>query len=397
MEAFEKVDQLVSRGVNIPCPQSVEIDCEIDPQRIASRGVWIHSGCRLTGGEIFIASNARIGTEGPVTIDNCYIGPDVELKSGYFKDAVFLEKASLGSGSHVREGTILEEQASTAHCVGLKQTILLPFVTLGSLINFCDCLMAGGTSRKDHSEVGSSFIHFNFTPNQDKATPSLLGDVPNGVMLNQRPVFLGGQGGLVGPCRIAYGTVSAAGTIVRKDQLKPDHLIFGGAGKGGRIPYKPGGIGLSNRILKNNRIYIGNLLALREWYRHVRRMFISERFPEMLWKGLIATLDRGLDERFKRLRAYMEKPGNPDNLQQLNDFEKKLMDRNRDRGDLAQRDVFLEHLTEQKNGQGDAGLQEGPGFRRDDGIEYIDTIKGFNAEMRAEGTHWLQSIVDEAV
>jgi UDP-N-acetylglucosamine/UDP-N-acetylgalactosamine diphosphorylase len=257
--------------------------------------------------------------------------------------------------------------------------------------------MAGGTSRKDHSEVGSSFIHFNYTPSQDKATPSLLGDVPSGVMLNQRPIFMGGQGGLVGPCRIAYGTVSAAGTIVRKDQLKPDHLIIGGAGKGGSIPWKPGSIGLSSRIVKNNLIYIGNLFALREWYRHVRRLFISERFPEALWKGLIATLDRGLGERLKRLRAYMEKLDKPDNLQQLNDFEKRLLDRNQDRGDLMQRDIFMEHMVEQKDGQGDAGLQEDPGFRRDDGITYIDTVKRLNAETRSAGTQWLQSIVDEAV
>lgn len=54
--------------------------------------------------------------------------------------------------------------------------------------------MAGGTSRKDHSEVGSSYIHFNFTPDGDKTTPSLIGDVPRGEMLNQTPIFLGRQG-----------------------------------------------------------------------------------------------------------------------------------------------------------------------------------------------------------
>ena len=89
----------------------------------------------------------------------------------------------MGLGAQVRETCILEEEASGAHCAGIKQTILLPFVTLGSLINFCDCLMAGGTSRQNHSEVGSSYIHFNFTPDGDKTTPSLIGDVPRGVML----------------------------------------------------------------------------------------------------------------------------------------------------------------------------------------------------------------------
>ena len=84
----------------------------------------------------------------------------------------------MGSGAHVRAGTLLEEEFDGAHAVGLKQTLFLPFVTAGSLINFCDALMAGGTSRKNHSEIGSSYIHFNYTPHRDKATPSLVGDVP---------------------------------------------------------------------------------------------------------------------------------------------------------------------------------------------------------------------------
>ena len=40
-----------------------------------------------------------------------------------------------------------------------------------------------------------------------------------GVMLNQSPIFLGGQGGLVGPCRLAFGTITAAGTINRKEKI----------------------------------------------------------------------------------------------------------------------------------------------------------------------------------
>ena len=149
----------------------------------------------------------------------------------------------MGSAAHVRPGTLLEEEAGGAHAVGLKQTIFLSFVTAGSLINFCDGLMAGGTSRKNHSEIGSSYIHFNFTPHQDKATPSLIGDVPRGVMLDQPPIFLGGQGGLVGPVRIAYGTVIPAGTICRQDILRrrglfaaPEALESGAHFCGGRLP-----------------------------------------------------------------------------------------------------------------------------------------------------------------
>ena len=215
----------------------------------------IHAGCRLFGKSTLIMGQTQIGYESPVTIQDCQLGPRVALKGGFFKESVFLEKASAGSGSHVREGCIFEEEAKIAHTVGLKQTILFPFVTLGSLINFCDCLMAGGTSRKNHSEVGSAYIHFNFTPNQDKATPSLVGDVPKGVMLDQLPIFLGGQGGLVGPSRLAFGTVIAAGTIFRKDEIRPGRMLFEGAGKGGNDS-------LCSRTLRGNQTDRGQQQSL---------------------------------------------------------------------------------------------------------------------------------------
>jgi len=200
MNITKKIEELLDKGVVIPDPYNVYIGDEVDTGRISGNGVIIYPGCKIYGSSVLILDKVKIGREGPVTLENCQVGPDVNLKSGFLKEAVFLKGASLGSGSHVREGTILEEEAGIAHTVGLKQTILFPYVTLGSLINFCDCFMSGGTGRKDHSEVGSSYIHFNYTPGQDKATPSLLGDVPNGVMLKQSPIFLGGQGGLVGPC-----------------------------------------------------------------------------------------------------------------------------------------------------------------------------------------------------
>jgi len=150
-KGYEKIIQLINKGVDIPNPLTLDIGEEVRIEKISGDGVRIYPGCRIYGAHTVIASGARIGYEGPVTVENCQIGPKVELKGGYFKEAVFLEGANMGLAAHVREGCILEEEAGGAHCVGLKQTILFPFVTLGSLINFCDCLMAGGTSRKDHS------------------------------------------------------------------------------------------------------------------------------------------------------------------------------------------------------------------------------------------------------
>ncbi len=152
----DKIRRLIDKGVTFCNPLSVDIGDEVDIDRISGDGVKIYPGCRIDGDKTVISAGAQIGREGPATIEDCQIGPRVELKGGYFCKSVFLGQANLGLGAQVREACILEEEAGGAHCVGLKQTILFPFVTLGSLVNFCDCLMSGGTSRKNHSAVGSS-------------------------------------------------------------------------------------------------------------------------------------------------------------------------------------------------------------------------------------------------
>ena len=96
-----------------------------------------------------------------------------------------------GVGFRVRKGSLYEEDASSAQHTDTKMTILFPWATLGSNINFCDALLSGGVSPKlgDFSEVGSGTIHFNFTPYGDKATASLFGNVIDGVFLNQQKNF----------------------------------------------------------------------------------------------------------------------------------------------------------------------------------------------------------------
>lgn len=398
--SFDKVRQLLKQGVRIPNPESVEIGQEVDLDRIQGHHITIHAGCKIFGSATLIMDHATLGYEAPVTVDNCQIGPEVQLKGGFFKDAVFLQQASASYGAHVREGTIFEEQANIAHTVGLKQTILFPFVTLGSLINFCDCLMTGGNSRSNHSEVGSSYIHFNFTPNQDKATPSLMGDVPQGVMLDQPPIFLGGQGGLVGPCRLAFGTIVAAGTICRKDELRPCRMLFEGAGKGGNLLFTPGLYRGIKRIFLNNIIYIGNLMALAQWYRHVRLLFLSNAFPKPLLNGLIEKATMGIHERIRRLQdfadhmpesiriqkrnlkkdaaspsivqqgeLYQRMPAVKSTLEDLIDFQ----------GDNEARGIFLSHMTS--------------AIKSHD-KDYISVINQLEAKHKLVGTKWLQGIVD---
>ncbi len=391
----DKVIQLIQKGVDIPNPLTVDLGDEVRVDQISGNGVRIYPGCRIYGKHTVISAGCRIGYEGPVTIDDCQLGPKVELKGGYFNKSVFLEKANMGSGAQVREACILEEEANGAHCVGIKQTILFPFVTLGSLINFCDCLMAGGTSRKDHSEVGSSYIHFNFTPDGDKTTASLFGDVPRGVMLNQPAIFLGGQGGIVGPARMGYGNVVAANSVLRSDYIEDRKLIVEKAPSGKVVDFVPRAYPNIRRIVENNIVYSANLAALEQWYAHVRRPFLEpQEFGPLLYAGLLDKLALAKKERIKRLQVLAEKakmppghsaqgkpgmPGRNEFFERFAEIEALFAAATGDSVAEKNRDDFLSAF--QKVGSGkDAG--------------YITVIQGLPADISGRGTVWLQGIVD---
>lgn len=394
-----KVLQLIEKGVRIPAPASVEIGETVSVDRISGKGVVIHAGSRLRGRRTLIMDDAVIGEEAPATVDNCALGPAVRLKGGYFSGAVFLKGAVVGSSAHCRPGTILEEKASAAHAVGLKQSILFPYVTLGSLINFCDVMMGGGTGPKDHSEVGSAYIHFNFTPNQDKATASLLGDVPRGVMLDQPPIFLGGQGGLVGPCRLAFGTVIAAGAVYRKDEFNTGRLLTAGGARGGSMPYAAGIYRSVKRIVANNAAYLGNLAALGQWYAHARKPFIGNDFSEALWTSLTDALSLDTAAHLRQFAGFVTKiKRSRDMLQAAGGGGERLMAQH---AELIEKwpelHAHLERLM--KTGPGDAALRSRFLERLATGIDaegadYLKVVHNLDEADRALGRQWLDGVVD---
>ncbi len=390
------LSELVRRGVVIPCPASVEVGDSVLPEKIAP-GVVIHTGSRILGSRTSIGPGCVLGAEAPVTVENCQLGSDVSLKGGYFSEATFLDGSGMGSGAHVRSGTLLEEAAGGAHTVGFKQTVFLPFVIAGSLINFCDCLMAGGTSRKNHSEIGSSYIHFNYTPRQDKATASLIGDVPRGVLLKQSPIFLGGQGGLVGPARIAYGTIIPAGIICRQDVLKENQIYMAPPVASNRTQKNIPGLYRSiHRVVVNNLIYIGNLEALKSWYRYARERFMSgDVFTRACWEGAVGRIEEGIRERIRRLGELAQKmprslellelegeQSRPFRLQQLTlakqwpEMERALVCGPSENIGAVEREVFL---------------SEWNGIHLE--TSYLEAVASLSAGAQAAATAWLQAIV----
>jgi UDP-N-acetylglucosamine/UDP-N-acetylgalactosamine diphosphorylase len=204
---------------------------------------------------------------------------------------------------------------------------------------------------------------------------------------------------MVGPCRLAFGTIAAAGTIVRKDELRPGHLLFGGLPKASAVPYQPGHFGNSRRAVVNNIVYIANLMALHQWYRHVRRLFVSKDFSDLVLTGLKEKLNWAISERIDRLEAFCHKinedptgsekvvrsKNNPAaqqrqtllaNWSQLRDFFEQFKTEN---GDKARRDTFLKAV--QKN------------IPQND-WDYISVIQQLAPLEKELATTWLQGIVD---
>lgn len=392
----EKVNFLLKKGVRMTAPFSVEIGEEVDLKRIDG-SLIIYGAARIYGDNTLISPGVKLGYEAPVSLINCQLGREVELKGGYFTDSVFLDKAKMGSNAQIRAGCLLEEESSGNHTVGLKQTILLPFVTLGSLINFCDCLMAGGTSRKNHSEVGSSYIHFNYTPQQDKATPSLIGDVPRGVMLREAPIFLGGQGAIVGPLQIAYGTVIPAGVICRQDCMTREMLCSSPNNYSRPKKFIPGVYGDVSRKVNSNIVYIANLLALRQWYRFVRRdFFCQNEYGGALYEGAHKVLDEAIAERIEQLRLFVQNleksmidakkifSASVSNKQQRfvqnwPRIEAYLSGNHEEKISLKKKEAFIKIIQRQSDKAG----------------SYLDVIRALTPEQAQKGTGWLNDIVEK--
>jgi UDP-N-acetylglucosamine/UDP-N-acetylgalactosamine diphosphorylase len=305
---------LEAQGVTVVDRRQTYLDEAADVSRIC-RGAILYPGTRLVGARTFVGPGAKVGIEGPAVLEDAILGESAEVVSGFLKEAVLLRNARVGSNAHIRGGTLLEEEASTAHAVGLKHTVLMSFVTMGSLINFCDGLISGGKSRKDHTEVGSGFIHFNFTPrgqSGDKATASLIGDVPHGVFLRQRRIFLGGLSGIVGPQKVGFGSCTVAGQVIRRE-VPFNRLVGDVPRKVDKDFYAP--LKAPSRILKLNLEYIGHLTALQAWYRDVRlaRIPASPKYEHIrvVTQAASELLSVCIDERAERLRQFLEERGFP--------------------------------------------------------------------------------------
>ena len=304
---MNKTEELILRGVVLPAPEAVSIDDDIDVNRIEA-GAIIFAGSHLTGKDTFIGAQSRVGQGGGAWIENCQIGRGCTLMQGCYRDSTLLDGANARNGAEIRDNCLLEEDASLGHTVGLKQTIFMTNVVAGSLINFCDALISGGRSRKDHSEIGSCMALYNFTPQGDKFA-SLFGDPQRGVFLDQAPIFIGGQTQIISPVQVGFGSIIAAGTRLTHD-VAEGRLVSGGAARDRDIANDPVRVNRPRQKVAATYAFIRSLDALKTWYERVRRPALAGVSAyDALLPFAIRRLEAAKNERLKRLvtfRAHIE-------------------------------------------------------------------------------------------
>ncbi len=420
-----ELERLAARGVRLARPDQVAIRRDVSLDRIAP-GARLHPFCRLSGAATRVDAGAELGAGGAVTLDNAWVGvssaigtlgavllrnvacgPGTVLGAGVAEDAVFLGKETAetahtaGFGFRVRKGSLYEEDASSAQHTDTKMTVLMPWVTLGSSLNWCDLLVAGGTGPGlgAFTEIGSGAIHFNFTPRGDKATGSLLGDVVNGVFLDRPRLFVGGNASLVGPVVGDFGAVTTAGGRYGRNiraGLNTPNPAEGTAGvMTTEKDFDLEAYGSIKRLYDTQVRFVGELTALDAWYGQVRTR-IARGHPDRmgLYERGHAVVRMNLAERIAQiggLAARMEgsirslaarRPGDPRIAQHealLEAWPSIEAHLRRPGSEAEAPPEFTQAL--------DASLASGA-------ERYTDVIRRLSTEGRVAGRAWLTALRD---
>ncbi len=231
-----RLKKLTDKGVNIPAPESVLVGEEVNLDNVEP-GVVVGPGTKILGAETMIGAGTEI--QGAATVKNSLLGRNCSLAAGEYADSVLLDGCSTVGWARVRGHSAWEEGSNSAHNCDTKTTVLGYKTTLGSLINFCNVLMLGGTGPRLEvgSEVGSGTINFNFLPFGATVGALIKPSTVIGSMESPflacdgaptRYIFIGGHSSIVAPVVIGLGSLVAAKSRVNPGIYGDDKLIGGG-------------------------------------------------------------------------------------------------------------------------------------------------------------------------
>jgi UDP-N-acetylglucosamine/UDP-N-acetylgalactosamine diphosphorylase len=213
-------------------------------------------------------------------------------------------------------------------------------------------------------------------------------------MLNKPPIFLGGQGGIVGPLRMSYGNVVAAGSVLREDVDMEKQLIVSKGHSGKVVDLIPRAYPSLSRVVKNNILYVANLIALEQWYLHVRKMFFEhQEFGHLIFTAILENLHIAKEERLKRLKDMAAK------MLVSSDKEKGRAKIIRAKQEFYEKSKLFEELLASDAGK-TAGEEKRNQFlnafvkyREEHGGNYIEVIQSLPPHVSTGGTQWLDAIV----
>jgi UDP-N-acetylglucosamine/UDP-N-acetylgalactosamine diphosphorylase len=148
-------------------------------------------------------------------------------------------------------------------------------------------------------------------------------------------------------------------------------------------------------VVENNIIYIANLIALEQWYLHVRKMFFEhQEFGHLIFTAILENLQIAKEERVKRLKdmaakmvAFPDKAkGRAKTVRVKQEFYEK--------GKLLE-EVFVSDAVktageEKRNQFLDAFIKH----RKGHGGSYVEVIQSLPIDISQGGTQWLDAIVD---
>jgi len=204
-------ENLMETGVRIIDPDTTYIDLEvlISPDTVIFPNTYI-------SGNTNISSNCEIGPNCEIT--NSSLGFSCIIKSSTIEFAMIGDNVSIGPYSHIREGSVLNEDVSIGNYVEIKNS------TLGR-----------GTKSGHHCYLGDSDIGSNVNIGAGTITCNYDGEQKHRTTIRD-DAFIGSDTKLVAPVTIGKQSVTGAGSIVTKD-----------------IPDFAKGVGSPARILKEDR------------------------------------------------------------------------------------------------------------------------------------------------
>ena len=191
-----------------------------------------------------------------------------------------------------------------------------------------------------------------------------------------------------------------AGLVWRGDATAENQLLAPEQKPAGRSgAFQAGAYKSIARIVRNNLLYIGNLRALEQWYRHARRPLMNrDAWSLACYEGALARLRECLEERIKRLGELAAKlPRSVELARQSGSGAASwIAEQEKFARQWPALEAALKHMPADDVGAVERSNVVGALLQKADG-SFVEAVRALPAGVRRDATAWLQQIVEQTV